>query len=301
MAVKASAQITLSCMIDVKATYRYYLLQSATLSTPSKPTTYPPSSTWDDTEPSYTEGSTNRLYFVDCTVFTNDKFDYSEVSLSSSYEAAKAAYNKAVNAQSTADAAQDGANTAQNAAETAQSNVSALEEIISGKEDDETDDGLIGELAGLSEDLSGLHGNLYGTDDTDGDINDLKETTNNLSDSTKELQTAQEETNKKLDEAVGDLKIYKGCVVIDKDEDGTPYITVGADSETNTYVKIVPDKMQFVSNGNEAASLSDDKLIANSSEVTNLYMRSVDKNGNTVGTLGWVARSNGHLSLKVIG
>lgn len=112
MAVKVNAHITLSNMVDVMATYRYYILQSATLSMPSKPTTYPPASTWDDTEPSYTEGSTDRLYFVDCTVFSNktsngNNFSYSEVSLSSSYEAAKAAYNKAVNAQQTAESAQN--------------------------------------------------------------------------------------------------------------------------------------------------------------------------------------------------
>lgn len=103
MAVKATGQITLSSVIDVKATYRYYLLQSSTLATPSKPSTYPPSSTWDDTEPSYSEGNTDSLYFVDCTVFCDDTFLYSEVSLSSSYEAAKVAYNKAVSAQQSVD------------------------------------------------------------------------------------------------------------------------------------------------------------------------------------------------------
>lgn len=103
---KASAQITLHYVIDVKATYRYYRLQSSTLSAPSKPTEYPPSSDWNDTEPSYTSGSTNSLYFVDCTIFADDSFSYSEVSLSSSYEAAKEAYNKAQNAQNTADDAQ---------------------------------------------------------------------------------------------------------------------------------------------------------------------------------------------------
>lgn len=50
---------------------------------------------WVATEPSYTSGSTNTLYFVDCTEFTNGTFKYSEVSKSSSYEAAKEAYNKA--------------------------------------------------------------------------------------------------------------------------------------------------------------------------------------------------------------
>lgn len=102
MAVKAKGQISLSTIIDVKATYRYYLLQTSTLAKPSKPTSYPPDSKWTDNEPSYTEGSTNSLYLVDCTVFCDDTFAYSTVSLSSAYEAAKAAYNKAVNAAKTA-------------------------------------------------------------------------------------------------------------------------------------------------------------------------------------------------------
>lgn len=107
MAVKASASITLSFMVDIKATYRYYKLQASTASAPSAPTTYPPSSSsgWDDAEPRYTSGSTNTLYFVDCTVLTNNSFTYSKVSVSSSYEAAKEAYNKAQNAQDTANSA----------------------------------------------------------------------------------------------------------------------------------------------------------------------------------------------------
>ncbi len=98
MAVKASGQITLSSVVDVYATYRYYLLQSSTAAVPAKPTTFPPSSVWKDAEPGYTEGSTNSLYTVDCSVFSDGTFAYSLVSLSSSYEAAKAAYNKATNA-----------------------------------------------------------------------------------------------------------------------------------------------------------------------------------------------------------
>lgn len=98
MAVKASGQITLSSVVDVYATYRYYLLQSSTAAAPAKPTTFPPGGKWNDTEPVYTDGSTNSLYTVDCTLFSDDSFLYSLVSLSSSYEAAKAAYNKATNA-----------------------------------------------------------------------------------------------------------------------------------------------------------------------------------------------------------
>lgn len=113
MALKATAQITLSSVIDVKATYRYYRLQSSTLTKPAKPTTFPPASTWGDVEPNYVDGSTNSLYFVDCTVFCDDTFNYSEVSLSSAYEAAKTAYNKATNAQNAASNAQNTANNAQ--------------------------------------------------------------------------------------------------------------------------------------------------------------------------------------------
>ena len=106
MAIKASALITLSAVTDVASVTRYYLLQSSTLARPAKPTTNPPSSSWDDAEPTYTAGSTNSLYFIDLTVFSDGTWTYSSVSLSSSYEAAKAAYNKASTAQSAASAAQ---------------------------------------------------------------------------------------------------------------------------------------------------------------------------------------------------
>lgn len=85
--------------VDVTATCRYYLLQASTLSAPSKPTQNPPSGSWSETEPSYTSGSTNTLYFVDLTVFSDGTWSYSAVSKSSAYEAAKEAYNKAQAAQ----------------------------------------------------------------------------------------------------------------------------------------------------------------------------------------------------------
>ena len=105
MAVKAKAEITLATIRDVQSVTRYYLLQSSTSSIPSKPTANPPTGSWVKTEPSYTSGSTNSLYFTDLTVFTDGSFSYSDVSLSSSYEAAKAAYNKAVAAEGTASTA----------------------------------------------------------------------------------------------------------------------------------------------------------------------------------------------------
>ena len=104
MSIKASASVTLSSYRDTEAVTRYYKLVSSTASAPSKPTTNPPSG-WDDTEPSYTSGSTNTLYFCDLTEFSDGTWAYSAVSKSSSYEAAKEAYNKAQNAQDTANSA----------------------------------------------------------------------------------------------------------------------------------------------------------------------------------------------------
>lgn len=89
--------------VDVTATCRYYLLQASNLSAPSKPTRNPPGGSWSKTEPSYTSGSTNTLYFVDLTVYSDGTWAYSSVSKSSAYEAAKEAYNKAQQVTDTVD------------------------------------------------------------------------------------------------------------------------------------------------------------------------------------------------------
>lgn len=128
MAVKAKAEITISRIIDIDKVTRYYLLQSSTATAPSKPTANPPGGNWKTTEPSYTSGSTNTLYFVDLTVMTNGSFSYSAVSKSSSYEAAKEAWNKANNAQ----------NTANNAAKTATNYLKGSEDgLVVGNMTDE--------------------------------------------------------------------------------------------------------------------------------------------------------------------
>ncbi len=101
MGVKASASITLSSVVDIEDAQRYYKLQESTLPKPEKPTINPPEG-WSKTEPGYTNGSTSCLYFCDLTVFSDGSFSYSEVSLSSSYEAAKEAYKKASSAEDTA-------------------------------------------------------------------------------------------------------------------------------------------------------------------------------------------------------
>lgn len=105
MAVKAKADITISRIVDVESVTPYYLLQPSTVAAPSKPTAKPPGGNWRTTEPSYSSGSTNTLYVVILTVMTNGTYSYSDVSKSSSYEAAKEAWNKANRAQTAADAA----------------------------------------------------------------------------------------------------------------------------------------------------------------------------------------------------
>lgn len=86
----------------IAKTVRYYMLQSSSSAAPSKPTANPPAG-WSDTEPSYVSGSTNTLYFVDCNIYSDKTFSFSEVSKSSTYEAAKDAWNKANNAQESID------------------------------------------------------------------------------------------------------------------------------------------------------------------------------------------------------
>lgn len=109
MAVKASVTITISKYRDTDSITRYYKLQASTAAAPAIPTTLTPSG-WSTTEPTYTSGSTNTLYYTDCYQFSDGTFQYTDdgngkAVKSSSYEAAKEAYNKAQAAQNTANTA----------------------------------------------------------------------------------------------------------------------------------------------------------------------------------------------------
>lgn len=106
MAVKGSATVTLSQYRDTKSVTRYYKLQLSSLAAPDKPTNVKPDETpagWSKSEPAC--DITMTLYTVDVTVFSDGTTHVSDVSKSTSYEAAKEAWNKANNAQGTADAA----------------------------------------------------------------------------------------------------------------------------------------------------------------------------------------------------
>lgn len=101
MAIKASATITLTSYRDTQSVTRYYKLQPAGSSAPLKPETKPPSSDWTDSEP--TCDISKELYFCDLTIFSNGEGEYSKVSKSTSYEAAKEAYHKAQSAKDSID------------------------------------------------------------------------------------------------------------------------------------------------------------------------------------------------------
>ena len=363
MAVKAIATITLHAVASVAAVYRYYRLQSSTADAPVKPDAKPEDpqreapSGWQVGEPTYTAGDTNSLYHVDLNLFSDGTFQYSNVSLSSAYEAAKKAYNQATFAKDAADTANETANGASAKADFVAGIVSGTDTFdisVSGSLSEESaqidmqvasesgnfttpgeytfsylDSGwkLGGNSVTLSEygitlngtpaagdtitvvyDESGLVDDIdelnKRTDEISSDVGSLRdasselhEQTNGLSEATSKLKTVQEATTKELAGMAKELEGYRGCVVINGNE---PSITIGAGSDTKTNLKI-PEKMSFMNNGNEAASLSNDTLKADSAEITNLYMRSVDDSGNVIGTLGWIARANGHLSLRVIG
>lgn len=115
MAIKASATITLTTLNDIDSVYWFYKLQASTATPPTKAKMVKPSSkgsvptdttgvagSWTVSEPTYTPGDTKTLYRVELTYYTDGTSEFSEVSVSSSYEAAKQAYNKAQNAETLA-------------------------------------------------------------------------------------------------------------------------------------------------------------------------------------------------------
>lgn len=103
MAVKGSATVTLSQYRDTESVTRYYKLQSSSLAAPDKPTNVKPNETpagWSKAEPAC--DITKTLYTCDVTMFSDKTTHVSDVSKSTSYEAAKEAWNKAQTAQNTA-------------------------------------------------------------------------------------------------------------------------------------------------------------------------------------------------------
>lgn len=92
--ILGSDTISLASVTDIQGIYRFYHLGP---DKPDVPTSYPPSdAVWSRTEPEYTLGNADNLYYVDCTLFVNLSFSYGLVQLSSDYEASKKVYADAL-------------------------------------------------------------------------------------------------------------------------------------------------------------------------------------------------------------
>lgn len=85
--------ISLASVTDIQGIYRYYQLA---INKPVKPASYPPSNDWKDVEPKFELNNQGSLYYVDCTVFTDLTWKYTDVQLSSDYEAVKKLYADAL-------------------------------------------------------------------------------------------------------------------------------------------------------------------------------------------------------------
>ena len=96
MAIIACDTITLTDMTDVSKCTPYFKSQSAQSAAPDKPNAVPPTG-WSTTEPGY--DASKVVYICWLTEYSNGTFDYSDVSLMSSYTGAIEAWNKADNAQ----------------------------------------------------------------------------------------------------------------------------------------------------------------------------------------------------------
>ena len=96
-----------------------------------------------------------------------------------------------------------------------------------------------------------------------------------------------------------ELENLSGYVTINNAEG---YIRVGK-TGSNSYVQIDggdDSKVAINVDQNDVAYMSGERFYAPSAVVTNLYMQTALNSSNIIGAIGWVMRSNGHLSLKRI-
>lgn len=94
----ASDEVTVAMIRDIAAYTDYYQLVNTTANPPAKPTTNPPPSAWTTTEPELDAetGITKTLYRCSVTEYSDGTFEWSDVTVDTSYEAAKAALNISV-------------------------------------------------------------------------------------------------------------------------------------------------------------------------------------------------------------
>lgn len=270
--VLGSTSITLSTVIDVAATYRYYLLQSSTLNPPAKPTVNPPGGNWSDTEPTYTNGSTNTLYFVDLTVFSDGTWSYSSVSRSSAYEAAKEAYNRAT-------AAADIAYEAQSAVVELEDNMELQLENVHAQITETADS--------IRQEVQANYASSAGVDQLRQQVTSLSEQTeDNFTWSVtriNQLQSDLTDGQEATDEQLALIRTYMSFT-----EAG---LIIGKTGNPFTF-RVVNNKLSFYMNETEVAYLSNNKLYVTQAEILTRLQ---------IGKFAYEPQTNGNLSLIYTG
>lgn len=264
MAVKASAAVTLSAVVDVQAVWRYYLLQSSTLTAPTKPTAYPPPESWNDTEPSFDPTKTETLYVVDCNVFSDGSFAYTNVSISTAFEAAKTAYNNALTAANTANDAL--ANTEAlyelseqaftDIAKTADSIVMTVSEQYALKSDT---DRLVSEIATQIE-------------QTNEDV------TIRFSQFNADIEDIVKGTDAEFELIEKYIRFVDGSIML-------------GEAGNELELQISNDRISFMQGGAEVAYFSNNKLYVTDGEYTNSLQ---------LGAFAFIPRANGNISFKKV-
>lgn len=257
MTVKCRCDVTLYKVIDIDKVTRYYLLQSSTLATPSKPTDgVAISDNWIKTEPSYTSGSTLTLYFVDQMVMSNGEIKYSEVSKSSSYEAAKEAWNKAKNAQDTANSVAN--------------RVTAAETSI---ENNAT------QIA--------LRATQTYVDAINDDMNTFRTSTTTL---IQNINGWQFNWDKVINTSLADIPNHQDYITLQNGD-----IILG-ESGSDLKLKISNDAIQFKGNASEEVTPDDDATAWITGEKFNINTGEVH-NSFKIGAMSFLPRANGNFSI----
>lgn len=277
MAVLARAEITLTAITDIRAVYRYYLLQASTLAAPGRPAVNPPPAPWDDTEPVYIEGSTNSLYIVDLTVFSDDTFYYSEVSLSSSYEAAKAAWNLAHNAQQSANAANNGVNEAN-------SNIAGLNDKIDENKSE------------VDNELNNINSSIGTTQqDIENINNSINDTNTNVQNNSQEIDAIRAQDLARSDFIHFQLEALPNLPV------GIYFRSKKPDGSIENRLAIVSDIIQFYDENNvRAAYITNRRMYIDNSAVINMIVRQPNTDNTFTDKFKLSAESNGHFGVRLI-
>jgi len=242
---------------------RYYQLTDGTV--PSKPTTNPPDTGWIETEPTYTEGSTQKLYIIDITEFDNGLWKCSAVSCSSSYEVAKAAYVKATTAQTTAD-----------------NNVTELNNSVDTLHDEiqTTTD------AALTETINTIEDNYYNKTDADGQVSQLQ---TQIIENADKIELRFNENQKNLNTAAGNSEEkFTEIQKYIRFEDGN--IILG-EAGNEMKLQIENDKISFLQGINEVAYWTNNKLYVKDGEFLNSLK---------LGKFAFTPRINGNLSFRKV-